>query len=71
MRINVRDMPEVLYEMRHELVNILRVQAGAEAHPEVAKRLREIADEFETGAAPADARWARQQQKRKLFGGDK
>lgn len=68
MRINVRDMPEVLYEMRHELVNILRVQAGAEAHPEVAKRLREIATEFEAGASAADARWQRQQ-KRGLFGG--
>lgn len=47
--VDLRQVPEVLWEMRHQLAQILRVKAGAEADPRVAKRLREVAAAFETG----------------------
>lgn len=67
VKIDVRNLPEVLYEIRHELVQVLRMQAGQEANPVVARRLREIAGEFEAGMAAQDARWLRQ--KRGISGG--
>lgn len=47
--VSVKDMPETLWYLRKRLANILRAAAKQEA-PIVAKRLVEIAAEFETGA---------------------
>lgn len=47
--LSVRNMPEVLSALRESLARILREEADAEADPRVARRLREIAAEFEVG----------------------
>lgn len=49
--VSVRDMPEVLYEVRKELANILRRHASQHANHVFAKELRALAAVFETGAA--------------------
>jgi hypothetical protein len=46
--LSVQGMPEVLSIYRRDLANVLRETADSEP-PAVAKRLREIADLFETG----------------------
>lgn len=62
--VNVRNLPEVLFAIRKEFADVLRGQAGAETNPVVARRFREVADEFEAGMAAQDARWVKQQAKR-------
>lgn len=47
--LSVRDMPEVLSALRESLARILREEAGAESDLRTARRLREIAAEFEVG----------------------
>lgn len=47
--ISMRDLPEVLWEIRHEFAQVLREEAQAEASPHTACRLIEIADAFEAG----------------------
>lgn len=56
VRVSVRDMPEVLAEMRAELARLLVSEAGAEVSPAVAKRLREVAAGFEAGVSRVDMR---------------
>lgn len=50
MTFSIRDMPDVLWEMRRELARVLRDEADAEADPRVARRLHDVADAFEAGA---------------------
>lgn len=47
--IDVKGWPDALWVMRHELAEMLRQQAEAEASGYVAERLREIAAQFESG----------------------
>ena len=47
--IDVRNMPEVVWTLRHEMAKILREVADAEVSNSVAARLREVADRFEAG----------------------
>lgn len=49
VEIKVADMPEVLARMRGEMAGLIREAADAEAYPQVARRLREVAAVFETG----------------------
>ena len=49
LAVDVRGIPELIWSCRHELAKLLRQEADAEAHPLVTRRLREIADRFETG----------------------
>lgn len=48
LTFDVRNMPEVLWEMRRQLAQILRDEAEGE-DPRVARKLREIAALFEVG----------------------
>jgi hypothetical protein len=48
--INVRQVPEVLFELRVELAKLLR-EAAQDELPAVAMRLKEIASAFEVGSA--------------------
>lgn len=43
------DFPELVHQLRREVVQLLEEQADAEANPAVARRLREIAADFEAG----------------------
>lgn len=46
--ISITDMPEVIWELRRQMASILREEAEGE-RPDVAKKLRAIADDFEVG----------------------
>jgi hypothetical protein len=46
----VTGMPEYMAVMRDELVRLL-LEAAADEPPEVAARLREVAEQFQTGLA--------------------
>lgn len=50
--VDVRGMPEVIWQVRHACAQALRQEAEAEANPAVARRLLELADRFEAGQAP-------------------
>lgn len=50
MTLDVLHVPELIWETRRAMADLLREEADAEANPAVARRLREIADAFETGA---------------------
>jgi hypothetical protein len=52
LSIDVRGIPEVIWSVRREMANLLREQADVEISPAVARRLRELADAFESGASP-------------------
>lgn len=43
------DLPELVHELRREVVRMLQEYADAEPNPLVARRLREIAAEFDAG----------------------
>lgn len=47
--LDIRQVPEVLFVMRRELVRMLKAEAGASTNPDVAVKLREIAASFEMG----------------------
>jgi hypothetical protein len=47
-RISIAGIPEALSAMRQELAEIIRAAAEDE-HPQVARRLRQIAAAFEVG----------------------
>jgi hypothetical protein len=47
--IDVKNMPEVLWEMRHAIASALRHEAEGEGDSRVARRLIEIAAQFESG----------------------
>lgn len=49
IEIEIEGWPEALWVMRAAMARILREAADAESSPFVAKRLREIADDFEAG----------------------
>lgn len=49
MKIDVMNMPELIFRVRREMANMLRTAAGAESNPVVVKRLRELSNQFETG----------------------
>jgi len=53
--ISIEGIPEALYGMRLEVASIVRELADSEAIPQVALRLREVADAFECGARPDEA----------------
>jgi hypothetical protein len=61
--ISVRDMPELMAEMRVALADLLREDAGAEADPRIARRLRELAAEFEAGLSSTDRAEARRRRR--------
>lgn len=46
--VDVKNVPEIVFELRREMAKILRDEAEGE-HPLVAKKLREVADVFEVG----------------------
>lgn len=52
MTFSVRDIPEVLAELRREIASILLAEAEGEGDPRVARRLATIAAAFEAGARP-------------------
>lgn len=45
----IRIDPRLLWEWRHQIADIVREVADAEADPRVAQRLREIGARFEAG----------------------
>jgi hypothetical protein len=47
--LRLADHPEALHALRREVCRVLREAADAEANPAIARRLREIADDFEAG----------------------
>lgn len=59
MSVNVRNLPEVIFAIRKEFADVLRVHAGSESNPETARRFREAAAEFEAGLTKKDAQWLR------------
>lgn len=48
VKMSIRDMPEVIYALRHELSQMLRSAAKNES-PDVAERLDKVAAAFEAG----------------------
>lgn len=58
--VDLKQVPSLLFAMRQELAKLLRTEAGAEANPVFAKKLRALAVEFEAGATSAtDRPWRR------------
>jgi len=49
LTIDMLNWPEALAILRLELAKMLRLEAESEAHPDVARRLLEIAASFEAG----------------------
>jgi hypothetical protein len=49
LTVDIRQVPEILFVMRRELVRMLRAEAGAETNPEFAVKLRAIANAYEVG----------------------
>ncbi len=47
--ISVRDMPDLIWRLRHELAAILRDEAATEANPKFKVRLEQIATAYEAG----------------------
>ena len=47
--VDVRGVPELIWQTRAARAAILRAEADAESNPAVARKLRAIADEFEAG----------------------
>lgn len=47
--VDVRGVPELVWQARHELAGLLRKEAEAEADPRLARRLAAIAADFEAG----------------------
>jgi hypothetical protein len=47
--IKIENVPEALAVMRRELAQMVRRTAGGEANPDVARRLRQIANAYEVG----------------------
>jgi hypothetical protein len=54
LTISITGIPEAMAELRHGLADLLREEAGAEADPRVARRLREVAATFEVGLSRVD-----------------
>lgn len=56
LSIRIADMPDVLHAMIRRLADTLREEANSEAVPHTARRLRQIAADFEAGicASPPD-----------------
>lgn len=52
--LSVRDMPEVLWEMRQEMARLLRDEAQVERQLYTARRLVEVAEAFEAGLSKPD-----------------
>lgn len=52
MRIDVLHVPELVWQTRQAMADLLREEAESEADPRIARRLREIAGVFETGGRP-------------------
>lgn len=49
--MDVRGIPELVWQCRRELADLLRGEAEAESDPRVARRLRAVAALFEAGQA--------------------
>lgn len=49
LSVDVSKLPDVVWAIRREMANFLRREAEVEAIPLVARRLRELAAQFETG----------------------
>lgn len=49
MRIDVLNVPELVWQTRQAMADLLREEAESEADPRIARRLMEIAGVFETG----------------------
>jgi hypothetical protein len=49
LELRIADMPEVLFALRARMAGILREEADAEADPRIARRLRDLANQFEAG----------------------
>lgn len=64
MQVDVRNLPDVIFEIRREMAKVLHEEAGAEANPVVARRLREVAAGFEAGVSATDRTWARRKKKK-------
>lgn len=47
--IDVLNVPELVWQTRQAMANLLREEADSEADPRIAQRLREIAAVFEVG----------------------
>ena len=52
--VDVRHVPDLVWDLRREMASILREQADVEMYPHVADRLRRIANTFETGQRLGD-----------------
>lgn len=52
MTLDIKNIPEVIAELRREMAEILREAADVEASIYVRGRLHEIAAAFEVGASP-------------------
>lgn len=55
LTVDIAGVPEAIWAMRHEMAQMLREVADAEASAYVAQRLREVACGFEAGQAEDDA----------------
>ena len=51
LTVDVRNMPDLIFEVRKEMAKVLRDEAETEADPRIGRRLREIAARFEAGAS--------------------
>lgn len=49
LSLDVRGIPELVWECRREMAQVLRQEAESEAHPLLNRRLEEIARRFEAG----------------------
>ena len=50
--LSVKDLPEVIWTVRHEVARLLRATADGCRSPEAAAEVRRVADAVECGQAP-------------------
>lgn len=49
LTLDIKNIPELIFEVRREMARVLREEADTEADPRMARRLRELSDRFEAG----------------------
>lgn len=55
LTLSIKDIPEVVAGLRDELADAVRARAAAEEDPEIARQLREAANNFGSVQGPPDA----------------